>query len=518
MARRSLKYNAALLTATGFLVKLIGFFYRVFIANAIGTEGLGLYQLIVPIYSMIVLVLSAGISIAVSRFVAEQISSGGIRSGMKITSISAGVILAAGVVISLVFILNTDAMLLAFANDLRGRRSLLWMLCLVPPIAAASAYKGYFYGKQQMMPNAMAQIAEQLSKLAFVLVMYPSFKGKGIESLCLLASLGMLTGEIANILFVFCAFQLEKLKNRAIREKEYSTGAIVKRLAKVALPISTNRLFLSAIGTVESLIIPQRLLLYGMTFQESLKAFGRLSGMAAPLVFFPSMVPMALATALVPAIAGAVSSKRYSVANRQISQSIRLTIIMGLIFTSFFATCSNELSELIFPGQGVGHTLYMLAFTGVFLYLQQTMLGILNGLSRESSILLNTLAGSIIRLALVWFCLPLWGVDAYIIGVIAGSVITIFLNFREISKISGMSIDIGEWFVKPLAATLFGTILAFILKQAPLMWGLKGKPGLLCSIVISLGIILTSFVVSGIIKREDIKRWSGRGVFLFDLL
>ena len=85
MARRSLKYNAAILTVTGFIVKAIGFLYRVFIANSIGTEGLGLYQLMTPIYSLLVLVLSAGISVAVSRFVAEEASKGLKHTGVKIT-------------------------------------------------------------------------------------------------------------------------------------------------------------------------------------------------------------------------------------------------------------------------------------------------------------------------------------------------------------------------------------------------------------------------------------------------
>ena len=96
MARRSLKYNAAILTVTGFIVKAIGFAYRVFIANSIGTEGLGLYQLMTPIYSLLVLVLSAGVSVAVSRFVAEESAKGLTGRGNKIASISAGLVLGAG--------------------------------------------------------------------------------------------------------------------------------------------------------------------------------------------------------------------------------------------------------------------------------------------------------------------------------------------------------------------------------------------------------------------------------------
>lgn len=510
MARRSLKYNAAVLTVTNFLVKLIGFFYRVFIANCIGTEGLGLYQLIVPIYSLLVLVLSAGILVTVSRFVAEEASSGRIRSGMKIASLAAGVVLVAGIAVSLILILNMDAMLLMFAKDLRARRSLFYMLVLVPPIAAASAYKGYFYGKQQVLPNAVGQIAEQLSKLAFVVAMHPQFVNKGIESMCLLATLGLLVGECVNVFCVFCAFQIEKMKNRSSQERSAGTRALAGKLVRTALPLSANRLVLSLLGTVESLIIPQRLVLFGLTFQESLKVLGRLNGMAAPLVFFPSMLPMALATALVPAIAGAVSSGRYSVANRQISQSIRLTLIMGLAFTSFFAICSHEIAEFIYPGKDVGGILHLLSFTGVFLYLQQTMLGILNGLAQESAILINTLAGSIVRLLLIWFCLPIWGVEAYIVGVMAGSLITIILNFIKVSKITGMSIDIGEWILKPLTATLIGALLAMLLKRFAGLWRWAGRLQLLMTIAVSFAVIAAVFLATGVIKREDIRRWTHR--------
>jgi len=257
---------------------------------------------------------------------------------------------------------------------------------------------------------------------------------------------------------------------------------------------------------------------YGLSFQESLQSFGRLTGMAAPLVFFPSMLPMALATALVPAIANAVAAKRYNVANRQISQSIRLTIIMGLVFTSFFAACSHELAELVYPGQNAGEILHLLAYTGVFLYLQQTMLGILNGLSKERSMLISTLAGSIIRLAAIWFFMPVWGVSAYIYAVILGSIITIALNFRTVSKLTGISIDIGDWVLKPLTASLTGSVLALLLKRLSILAGLPKRFALLSAICITFSSIIIIFLIMRIIKKEDLKRWAGRGNAIYSVL
>ncbi len=511
MARRSLKYNAAILTATGFIVKAIGFVYRIFIANNIGAEGLGLYQLMTPIYSLLVLVLSAGISVAVSRFVAEETSKGLNRTSIKITSISAGLVMGAGIIICGILLLNLDTLVLATTGDVRTKDSLFWILVLVPPIAAVSAYKGYFYGKQEMLPNSVGQVVEQISKLVFVLLIYDSFRGKGVEKMCLLAVMAMLIGECANVLTVYIAFALSKRKNKENRPVQAKdTKRMVKKISRAALPISANRLIISTIGTAESLLIPQRLVLYGLSLQDSLKEFGRLTGMASPLVFFPSMLPMALATALVPAIAGAVASKKFSVANRQISQSIKLTIVMGLVFTSFFASCGNELAELVYPGKHVGDILSLLAFTGVFLYLQQTMLGILNGLARERSMLINTLVGSVVRLAGIWFFMPVWGVNGYIYSVIAGSIIIIILNFKTISKLTGMSIDMGEWVLKPLSAALMGSILAILLKHLVVFAKLSQRINLVLAVVTTITSILMVFLLMGIIKKEDLKRWTGK--------
>ncbi len=509
MARRSLKYNAAVLTITGFLVKAIGFVYRVFIANSIGSEGIGLFQLVTPIYSLLVLVLSAGISIAVSRFVAEESAKRVESKGMRIVTLSAGLVLVSGALVCGFLIFNLDTLVLGLAGDARARQSLLWIIIMVPPIAAGSAYKGYFYGRQEMMPNSIGQILEQIAKLIFVLLFFDAFKGGGIESMCLLAVMAMLVGECVNVLTVFIAFLLAKAKRKDYDPGEKERGTL-RKICKTALPISINRFILSMIGAVENIIIPQCLVLYGLTFQESLKVLGRLSGMAAPLVFFPSMLPGALATALVPAIASAVASKRYAIANRQISQSIRLTLTMGLIFTSFFACCSQEIAELIYPGEKVGGVLYILAFSGVFLYLQQTMLGILNGLAQETAILVNTFLGSVVRLAIIWFAIPVWGVDAYIYGLMVGSALTIGLNMRKISKITGMSIDVGEWLLKPLTAALLGSLMAVLLKRLPLLWQLSGRLSAILAIAIVLVVILLAFTLMGIVKREDLKRWVGK--------
>lgn len=537
MARRSLKYNAAILTATGFVVKILGFFYRIFIANRIGAEGLGLYQLMTPIYSLLVLVLSAGVSTAVSRFVAEESSKSTNRTAFKIASVAAGLVLGAGIIICGILLLNLDTLVFITTNDARTKDSLFWILILVPPIAAVSAYKGYFYGKQEMIPNSIAQIIEQMTKLVFIILMYDLFKGKGADKMCLLAVIALLIGECANILTVYIAFEIKKRRSKPLYNADEKTKGknvsragniirqrsmgrfdkesntkdekkrLIKQIGKVALPLSVNRLLLSTLGTIENLIIPKRLVLHGLSPQQSLEEFGRLTGMASPLVFFPSMLPMALATALVPAIASAIACRKFNVANRQISQSIRLTLIMGLIFTAFFTSCAHELAELVYPGKNVGAILRLYSITGVFIYLQQTMLGILNGLSKERAMLTNTLAGSLVRLLGVWLMIPVLGVNAYVYAVIAGSGVTIVLNFITITKLTGISIDIGSWVVRPLSAALIGIAISLLLKSLMVFTGVDIRISYLMVVAMSIVTIVAIYLIMGIIKREDIERW-----------
>jgi len=76
MAKKSFIGSAVILMIASFIVKIIGFIYRIYLSNLIGAEGMGLFQLISPVYSLIILTLTSGVSIAVSKMVAEEMAKG----------------------------------------------------------------------------------------------------------------------------------------------------------------------------------------------------------------------------------------------------------------------------------------------------------------------------------------------------------------------------------------------------------------------------------------------------------
>jgi stage V sporulation protein B len=171
MARKSFVSGAIILMMSGFIVRILGFVYRIYLSNLIGAEGMGLFQLISPVYSLVILTLTSGISIAVSKTVAYELAKNHIVNLRRVTSCALAMVLTAGLGVSLFLYLQIDFIANVVLKDSRTYYSLLLLLPCIPVIAAASAIKGYFYGIQEVIPTAVSQIVEQIVRIVLVMLM-----------------------------------------------------------------------------------------------------------------------------------------------------------------------------------------------------------------------------------------------------------------------------------------------------------------------------------------------------------
>lgn len=451
MAKKSFVGGAIILMLAGFVVRIFGFVYRIYLSNLIGAEGMGLFQLISPVYSLIILTLTAGISISVSRMVAGELAKNHIINLRRITTCALVLVLSLGIIVSIGIYINLNFIVNVILKDSRTYWSMLLLIPCIPVIAAASAVKGYFYGIQQVGPTAVSQIVEQVVKIGLVMAMAGHFVNVGLEYACALATVGMAAGEIANLLVLILVYSLRRKKNQGATSR---SGLIRKRtimrdLITISAPISFNRFVTSIMFSVEMILIPRALLAGGLDYQRSMEEFGRLAGMAMPLLFFPSLVTSSLATTLVPAISEAMSLKQFKSVNYRISKSIQLTFILGFIFTAIFMSYAHEIGNMIYRKENIGGILYLLSFTCVSLYLQQTLLGTLNGLGKQGVSLRNAIIGNAIRIGFVYFCIPVYGLTGYVWGIIISSACVCVLNLYTVIKTTGMAVDLRNWIVKP---------------------------------------------------------------------
>ncbi len=511
MKKKSFVGGAIILMIAGFIVRILGFVYRIYLSNLIGAEGMGLFQLITPVYSLVILTLTSGISIAVSKMVAAEYAKNHMVNLRRITACALLLVVTSGVIISVFMYTNMGFIVDAILKDRRTYYSMLFLIPSIPVIAAASALKGYFYGIQRVVPTALSQIVEQVVRIGLVMAMAAYFVNIGLEYACALATVGMAVGEISNLLVLVIIYKFRNRKSKVPASREGYTGrrSILKEMLAISIPVSFNRFVTSIMFTIEQILIPRSLLAGGLDYQQSMMEFGRLSGMAMPLLSFPSLVTSSLATTLVPAIAEAVSLKNYRTVNYRISKSIQLTFILGFIFTAIFYSYPHDISGMIYRKEKIGDILYLLSFTCIFMYLQQTLLGTLNGLGKQGISLRNSIIGNSVRIGFVYFCIPYYGIKGYVWGIIASSIIVCVLNMYTVIKTTGMSLDFRNWLVRPGLVCAFMVFTSkyvysfFTIFNAGSTWTIALT--LLGNVFTGLGLM----VVVGALKKEEVIKLLG---------
>ncbi len=450
MKKRSLINGTIILIISSFIVKILGFVYRIYLSNIIGAEGMGLFQLVLPLYSLVILTLTSGISIAVSKLVSEQFARSNFINLKRIANCAVGLIIFVSIFVSIGILCFVDFLSLSILKDGRTYLSLLIVTPFIPIIASVAAIKGYFYAINNVTPTAISQIVEQGIKIGSTIIMILYFSNYSIEYLCACAILGMVLGEISNLIVLLIIYVLKKdtfnnTNNLCILRKR----TIIKKVVRISVPVSVNRFITSVMSAIELILIPRMIQKGGLNYHQSIEEYGKLAGMALPLAYFPALVSSTLATILVPAISESLSLKKIRTVNYRISRSIEITCMLGFIATILFMLYPNEIGNLLYRRYSIGNILFYLSFTCIFLYLQQTLLGILNGLGKQAISLRNSIIGYSVRIISVYFFVPYCGLKGYIVGMVVSLGIVCFLNIKTIIDSTGLTIDLRNWIIKP---------------------------------------------------------------------
>lgn len=512
MSKKSFIGGTIILMAAGFVVRILGFIYRIYLSNLIGAEGMGLFALISPIYSLVILTLTSGISIAVSKLVAEELARKHIVNLKRITYCALVIVVAAGIAVSVFMFFYSRFIVEVILKDSRTYYSLMLLIPCIPVIAAASAIKGYFYGIQDVVPTAVSQIVEQLVRITLVMAMAGYFLNIGLEYACALAVIGMAFGEIANLLvvaFVYFRRKSEKAFGSASKRGLMRKRSIVKELAKISIPVSFNRFINSIMTAVEDILIPSRLVAGGLDHKSSLEEYGRLIGMAMPLLYFPSVITSALSTTLVAAISEGMSLKNYRMVNYRISKSLQFTFVIGFIFTAVFLAYPVEIGDLLYKKENIGKMLYILSFTCVFLYVQQTLLGILNGLGKQGISLRNSLIGSTIRIGFVYYAIPVYGITGYVWGIIVSMSCVSVLNLYYVIKATGMALDLRNWILKPGAVGAVMYLIGKYIYSFFEIFEAGEKWTIVMAVSGNVAIAVFLMIIAGAVDRDEIMRMIG---------
>ncbi len=434
-----------LLTTAGLLARILGFFYRIFLSRTIGAEGLGIYQMIFPVYGIFFSLCAGSIQTAISRFIAAD------PDHAKRTLLS-------GFSISFTLSLAAALMIRHFSEPLaehillepRCAPLLSVMAFAIPCTSIHACICGYYYGKEKVSVPAASQLLEQMIRIFTVFLLVSVCIEKQIPVTVSLAVFGLVAGEAGSALFVLIFFLLfhEFHENTG---RSYSVGPA---LLALAAPLMANRLVLNLLQSTETIMIPERLTVYGLTRSQAVRTYGTLTGMAMPFVLFPSALVNSLAVVLLPVTARHQSAGNDSGIADGISMSFRYSLYLGIFCIGIFTVFGEALGLQIFKSQDAGSFIQILAWLCPFLYLATSSGSILNGLGKTKLTFFHHLISLLVRIAFVWFGIPEFGIRACLWGMLASEIFLALLHVLALRRI--VPCDWNAWIVigKPVFCLL----------------------------------------------------------------
>lgn len=484
--------GAIILTLAGVITRVLGFVYRIYMSNIMGAEGMGLYQLIMPVYALAWSVSCSGFTTTISKLTAQERARGEYGNIRRLLKLSVIVTLIISFVLALGLYLYADFIAANLFRDVRTAPALKLLPMALPFMAAGSCIRGYFFGMQETHIPAINQVFEQLVRMFVIYLLAGTFIPLGLEYACAMAVIGNIAEEICSLLYILIAYKKYGLKKR--RRPGMTNSAAFALMMSMALPLTANRVTGSLLSSVENILIPLRLQLFGMSSTEAISAYGRLTGMAMPIIYFPSAFLISLSISLVPAVSEASAKKNHGRIQYATSKSILFAAIVGFGAASLFCVFSDEIGQIIYK-QDLSQTLILLGIMCPFLYMQVVLSGILNGLGYQLFLFRNSLISSGITIAFVYFLIPRQGIHAFILGWFLALVVTCALEIEKLRSNISLEFEFANWFLKPLiCAAASGLMIKFLADQ--LILPAFGQVLGLITSVIALGAVYMTFVVA----------------------
>ncbi len=451
--RRAFLTGTLLLTGTGFACRVLGFFYRIFLSRTIGAEGLGLYQMVHPVFGICFALCAGSVQTALSQYIASHMEKG--RSIFR-----TGLVMSMTMSFVLAFFICHHADFLATYVLMEPRcASYLPIMGISVPFAAFHAcINGYYYGTQKSKVPAFSQIAEQIVRMALVFMIAGAWMDTGRAITVHLAVYGHLIGEIASAVFTFICLWLIPPQPAdgvpAFQEESHSflfSGAAQAAgpLMALALPLMGNRLVLNLLASAEAIWIPSRLQMSGLSNSDAFAIYGVLTGMALPFILFPSAITNSMAVLLLPSVAKAQAEGKKGSIAASISLSLRYSLYMGILCIGIFILFGDALGSSVFHDKNAGYFIQVLAWLCPFLYLATTMGSILNGLGHTRTTFLQNTAALLLRIGFVLFGIPRFGIMAYLCGMLASELLLALLHLWSIRKRVRFTWDSWEMIIKP---------------------------------------------------------------------
>lgn len=458
--------SALVLTVAGLFLRGTQTGFSVWLANRIGAQGMGLFQLACSIYMLAVTLSTSGITIAVTRIVSEQQAKNqpaGVKKAFRLGFCAS---LFLGVTAAVLLFFCADWAANAWLGEPRTAPLLKLFSFGIPFLSTAAVIRGYFLGLRRAALSVSGDVVEQLVAMAATVWLVSLCAPGDITAACMALTAGSVLSEILSCIYAFFSYLVTRQKT-----KQKAPRGIARQMGTIVLPVAVGNNIRSVLSSIENSLVPSGLKRYGAHSAQALAQYGMVKGMVLPLLTFPAVLLSPIASLLVPEVSAAAAVHNQKRVLYMTKRCLRLTLwyafgIMGV--TLLFA---DEIGVLFFQSTQVSGYLRATAPLIPLLYVDQIVDGILKGLNQQVASMKYNTADALMRTLLVFFLVPILGMQGYLFMLYAGTIFNASMSAAQLIRVSRLRIDLVRWILVPLLFCAVSCILTKLLIHVSVLVG-----------------------------------------------
>lgn len=456
--------NALVMSFTSVFLRAVFVRYNVYISSKLLSEGMGVFSLVMTIYNFAVTVATSGLSLATTRIVSEEASLGNDK-GVKAAVFKCGVFALCLSMLSF-GVIRTFSQFISI-NIFQGRLSVeftkLLALCF-PCISVSSVFNGYFNAVRKVYKSSLVQIFEDAIKICFTVFLFERFKPSSIESCCTYIICGNICGEFSSMLLSMFLY----IKGAYGYKNNKKSKDITSRIIKITVPVALSSYLKSALSSIKQIIIPKCAEKSGLTFKEALSSYGEISGMAVPVVLFPTAISGSVANLIIPEISRCYIKKQNDKIAGIVTGVYTIIVEFSFCVATVLALYGVKLGTNLYGNYNVGIYITLMAPLVIIMYADTLTDSILKGVDGQISVVRINIFDTLLCIALISLIIPKTGAVGYIIVLYISEMVNITLSIAALRKIIKFKISKTKMFLLPTLTSLIVIYLSTFISVG--MW------------------------------------------------
>ena len=409
--RRPVVAGALALMASGAVSRVIGAVYRIALVRTAGEEVLGLFQMTMPLYRLLIDVAAIGFHVALVQLVADSLGRRRVDDAKGYIRFALVTVTALSCLLATLLWFTGPTLAHTLYGDPRLETPLRCLGLLLLPAAICAIVRGSIQGWGHVSTVAIAGTTEAALRVPAVLVMLSLFLpwGQGPAATAIL--LGMVVGEFGSL--VVLGTRLRSLLHSTSSQK----GVLLSlrygsTLLAIGLPVMISGLLNNAMGLINTAMIPKQLLISGLSQSEATAAFGTLSGMVTPILFMPLVLVGPISQVMIPAVAERMAQNQWEKVKQLLIKGFSVAVVVSAVTSVVFWFFPEQLGQILYGAPHIADLVRPLAFAAPFVFCGLLAASTLYGLGRMGTVMVNTFVGNTARFLIILKLVsdPHWGI------------------------------------------------------------------------------------------------------------